>query len=139
MEKIIFLLLVFIIVIIFIFSIKSIYNKNNVLNDEKLKIAIYDNRIKSSCPAGCDNGICKNPSNCDNCSSGKCCCFNYQCKNCKVKEEEEEVDVIFYDDRYINNEIFDIRRINEIVLDKNRFIKEINKQVENINMMIKGE
>lgn len=141
MEIIIFLLLVFIIITIFMFSVKYIFSKNNVLNDEKMKIAVYNNMIKSSCPKGCENGICKNPAECENCSSGTCCCYNYQCKNCKIKEEEdeEEVDMVFYDDRYINNEIIDIRRINEIVLDKNRFIKMVNKEVDKINTMIKGE
>jgi hypothetical protein len=142
MEKIIFILLTLIIIIVFIFSIRFIYNQYQVdlINDEKLKMIFFKDVIKSSCPTGCKGGVCLNPGKCENCLNETCCCYDFQCKNCKEIIEEEE-EVIYVDGRYIDKKeagLVDVSKINEIVLEKNKFIRHVNNKVDNINDKVKA-
>lgn len=142
MEKIIFILITLLIVIVFIFSIRFIYNQYQevLINDEKLKMIFYKDVIKSSCPTGCKEGECLNPAKCENCLNETCCCYDFQCKNCKEILEEEESEVIYIDGRYIDKKragLVNVSKINELVLEKNKFIKTVNNKVKDINEKVK--
>ena len=115
----------------------------NILTNKSKKENSKPNKTKHNkdCPKGCDGKKCPHGEKCTKCypPNPECCCYDFQCNKCKkekendgvIREEEEEpakVPVSKEEHPYQTHS-----RINDIVLRKNKLIRQINKKVNNLN------